>query len=75
MKMQMILFDLSSTLWWSSIAEILIWFPFSFLVFCVDAGRMGYIWFFIPHLLRALLGLFIVKNMPTSHEMIKKVEF
>jgi len=59
MKMQMILFDLSSTLWWSSVAEIIIFFPFSFFVFCIDAGRMGFIWLFIPHLLRAALGLFI----------------
>jgi len=72
-KMQMIVFDLSSSLWWSSLAEILIWFPFSFFVFCVDAERMGFIWMFIPHLVRAALGLLIIKKMPTTHEMINKI--
>jgi len=71
--MQMILFDLSSSIWWSSVAEILIWFPFSFFIFCVDAGRMSFIWFFIPHLIRAALGLLIIKKMPTSHEMVNKI--
>ena len=70
MKMQMIIFDLSSSLWWSSLAEVLIFFPFSFLVFCVDAERMGFIWMFIPHLVRAALGLLIIKKMPTTHEMV-----
>jgi len=70
MKMQMIIFDLSSSLWWSSLGEIIIWFPFSFFVFCVDAERMGFIWMFIPHLVRAALGLLIIKKMPTTHEMV-----
>ena len=72
-KMQMILFDLSSSLWWSSLAEILIWFPFSFFIFCIDAERMGFIWMFIPHLIRAAVGLLIIKKMPTSHEMVNKI--
>ena len=72
-KMQMIIFDLSSSLWWSSLAEILIWFPFSFFVFCIDAENMGFIWMFIPHLVRALLGILIIKKMPTTHEMVNKI--
>lgn len=72
-KMQMILFDLASSLWWSSLAELLVWFPFSFFIFCVDAERMGFIWLFIPHLIRATIGLLIIRKMPTSHEMVNKI--
>jgi len=72
-KMQLIMFDLSSSVWWSSLAELLIWFPFSFFVFCVDPERMAFIWMFIPHLVRAAIGLIIIKKMPTSHEMVSKI--
>jgi len=34
---------------------------------------MSFIWFFIPHLIRAALGLLIIKKMPTSHEMVNKI--
>ena len=73
MKMQIMLFDLSSSLWWSSVAEVLIWFPFAFFFFCLDAGRMGGIWLFLPHLVRAGLGLLIIKKLPTSQELISKI--
>lgn len=68
-KMQMILFDLSSSLWWSSMAEVFI-FLFALFVFFIDASRMGFVWMFIPHLVRAALGLLIVKKMPTTHDIV-----
>ena len=68
-KMQIIQFDLSSSMWWSTIAEFFI-FGFALFVFFVDAGRMGFIWMFIPHLVRGLVGLLIVKKMPTTNEMV-----
>ena len=70
MKMQMIIYDLSSSLWWSSVLEILVWFPFSFFVFCLDTKHMWWIWFFTPHLIRAAIGLLIIKKMPTTHDMV-----
>ena len=73
-KMQMIIFDLSSSLWWSSLAEFLIFFPFGFIVFCLDASRMGFIWMFLPHILRCLVGLLIIKKMPTTHEMVANID-
>ena len=68
-KVQMIIFDLSSTIWWSTVAEIFVFF-YGFWVFMVDAERMGFIWMFIPHVLRAVVGLLVIKKMPTSHEMV-----
>ena len=73
-KMQMIVFDFSSSLWWSSMAEFLIFFPFGLFVFFLDAGRMGAIWLFIPHLVRGFLGLLIIKKMPTTHDMVNKID-
>ena len=73
-KMQMIVFDFSSSLWWSSMAEFLIFFPFGLFVFFLDAGRMGAIWLFIPHLVRGFLGLLIIKKMPTTHDMVSAVD-
>lgn len=72
-KMQMILFDLSSSLWWSTMAELFV-FLFALFVFFVDAARMGFIWMFIPHLVRAALGLLIVKKMPTTHDLVANVD-
>lgn len=73
-KMQMIVFDFSSSLWWSSMAEFLIFFPFGLFVFFLDAGRMGSIWLFIPHLVRGFIGLLIIKKMPTTHDMVSSID-
>lgn len=72
-KMQMIVFDLSSSLWWSTVAEVFIFF-FALFVFFIDASRMGFIWMFIPHLARAAIGVLIVKKMPTTHELVANVQ-
>ena len=71
-KVQMIIFDLSSTVWWSTVAEIFVFF-FGFFVFCIDADRMGFIWMFVPHLLRAIVGLLVIKKMPSTHEMVAAI--
>ena len=67
----MIIFDLSSGVWWASVAEVLVFFPFGFFVFCLDPDRMGPIWMFVPHLVRALVGLIIIKKMPTTQELVQ----
>ena len=72
-KVQMILFDLSSTVWWSTIAELFTFF-YCFWVFMIDAERMGFVWMFMPHILRAIMGLALVKKLPTTHDMIASVD-
>lgn len=71
-KMELILFDLSSSLWWSTLAEITI-FIFSFCLFMVEPGTMGYIWLFLPHIQRALIGFILLKRMPTSAELVNNI--
>ena len=53
-------------------AEIFVFF-FGFFVFCIDPDRMGFIWMFIPHMLRAVVGLLVIKKMPSTHEMIANI--
>lgn len=72
-KLQLILFDLSSTLWWSSVAEFFLFF-YGFFVFCVDAKRIGVFWMFIPHLVRGALGVLIIRKMPTVSDMLKSIQ-
>ncbi len=50
-------------------AELFIFF-FALFVFFIDAGRMGFIWMFIPHIVRAVFGIILIKKLPTTHEMI-----
>jgi len=71
-KMQMIIFDLSSTIWWSTVAEIFIFF-YGLWVFFIDAAHMALVWMFIPHVVRAILGLLVIKKMPTMHDMVSCV--
>lgn len=71
-KMQMIIFDLSSTIWWSTIAEIFIFF-YGLWVFFIDAAHMALVWMFIPHIVRAILGLLVIKKMPTMNDMVSCV--
>lgn len=43
-----------------------------FIVFCVAPSDMGYVWLFVPHVARAVIGLIIVlvKGLPKSHDII-----
>lgn len=73
-KVQIILYQLSSSLFWSSITEIVV-FLFSFLLFFTDVREMGPIFLHIFHVFRGLAGFFIVKKIPNSHELIENVQF
>lgn len=66
------LFELSSSLFWSSIADILV-FLLSFLLFCTDATHMGGVWIHIFHVARGGLGGFLVFKMPNTHDMLEEV--
>ena len=71
--MELILFDLSSSLYWSMLAEVNI-FIFGFCMFLVEPSSLGYIWLFTPHLLRAAVSFLILKRMPTSNELVENIQ-
>lgn len=66
------MFDLSSTVWWSTVAELFTFF-YCFLIFMIDAQRMAFVWMFMPHIFRAIMGLALIKKLPTTHEMVANV--
>lgn len=69
----MVLYDLSSSLYWGSLAELSAWI-FGFLLFVSKASEMAAFWFFVLHILRAVFGLFILKKLPASHTIIANIQ-
>jgi len=75
-KLEMLMYDLSGSLYWGSLAEISS-FIFAFMLFVTDASQMVGIWFFVLHLIRGVLGgLLAMKKLPQTHELIQtKINF
>ena len=48
-------------------------FFFGFFTFTADASHAAYFWMFIPHMLRAVLSLLIIKKIPTINEMVGNI--
>lgn len=71
-KVQIILHELSSSLFWSSVSELFL-FIFSFFIFFTDPREMGAIFLHIFHVFRGLVGFLIVKKMPNSHDMVNEI--
>ena len=72
MKLEIVIFDLCSSLWWSSMAEYFV-FLFALMLFFTDTSTMSFIWMFIPHLVRGGVALTLVKRMPKSHDMVGNI--
>jgi len=72
-KLEMVLYDLQSTLYWGSLAELSS-FLFTFLLFCSNASQMAGFWLFIFHLVRGGAGLFILTKLPASHKVIAAIK-
>ena len=71
-KIQIMLFELSSSLFWCSVGEVLL-FVFAFLLFLTDAGEMGGIWLHIVHVFRGILGFLLVRKIPNYHQMVENI--
>ena len=72
-KLEMVLYDLQAALYWGSLAELSS-FLFTFLLFCSNASQMAGFWLFIFHAARGGLGLFILKKLPASHNVIAGIK-
>lgn len=72
-KVQIILHELSSSLFWSSVGEIFL-FIFSFFIFFTDPREMGAIFLHLVHVVRGVVGFLIVKKMPNSHDMVNEIQ-
>ena len=72
-KFEMLLYDLSSNLYWGSIAEVLA-FLFNLLLFTTDPTEMAPIWFLSCHLVRGIVGILVIVKIPASHKLVKSME-
>lgn len=71
--MEIVLFELHSMLYWVSIYEI-IFFVLAFLMYLKLVTMMGIIFLFTPHFFRGILGLFVNRKLPRSHQIIKDLD-
>tara|TARA_B110000285_G_C14998389_1_gene550074 strand:+ start:485 stop:736 length:252 start_codon:yes stop_codon:yes gene_type:complete len=49
-------------------------FIFGVVFFLKLMAKMKNVWFFIPHLVRGVLGIILNDKMPKSHEIVKQLE-
>jgi hypothetical protein len=73
MKFQIYLFELSSTLFWCSAADVLV-FLLAFCVFFTDIPFMGPLFFFTMHLARGGFGGFMCLKLPNFDLMMKETK-
>jgi len=69
-KVDLILFEMISSLFWSSFVEILA-FTIALILFLNDSTEMASIWWFLPHVFRGVTGYLLLKGLPTTHGIIK----
>lgn len=72
-KCEMLLYQLHSIVFWTSILEVTI-FVTLLLVFFAAPSLMGVIWLTIAHLPRGILGFILLKYIPQSHEIIDNMD-
>ena len=69
-KVEFLLFEFVATLFWSSVLELGA-FILVFVMYIEDPTELGAIWFYTPHIARGIIGLFIMRGIPKTHEIIK----
>ena len=73
-KIEMKFQTLQGYLFWYSILEIFIFF-LSIILFFSSMKDMKKVWFFLPHIPKAINGFLILKNLPKTHEILNKINF
>jgi len=71
-KFQIMLYELSSSLFWLAVIEVAVFLFFQILFFA-SPKRMAAIYFHLLHLPRGAIGLILVKVMPNTHDLIKEI--
>ena len=74
MRFSMLLHQIISTLFWSSVLEIAIWITGLFCFFSYPK-QMGIIWMHMFHIPRGILGLYLLRKMPKTHDMLEEFHF
>jgi hypothetical protein len=68
-KFQIMLFELSSSIFWVSFIEVTFFFT-SFVLFLTSPRMMPSIWLHVLHIPRAAIGGLLVWKMPNTHDML-----
>ena len=70
-KFQIMLFELSSSIFWVSFVEFTLFFT-TFVLFLTAPKNMPSIWLHVLHIPRAALGGVLVWKMPNTHDMLSE---
>ena len=73
-KAEMVLYQMHSIVFWTTCLELGM-FAALFVLFCTAPKSMGIIWLTVCHIPRGLLGILLLKKLPTSHEIIEDLKF
>ena len=73
-KIEMKFQTLQGYLFWYSILEIFIFF-IAIILFFSSTKNMKKVWFFFPHIPKAIIGFLILKHLPKTHEILNKINF
>jgi hypothetical protein len=69
-KIEFIMLELISSIFWSSVIEIQL-FTLFLILFFIMPSELATVWWFIPHLIRGTIGLLLLKTLPQTHDIIK----
>lgn len=72
-KVEMVFYQLHGMIFWLSILDVLLWTVLLFTFFAVAKGLYG-VWFLIGHPLRGVLGMFVLKNLPSTHDIVEDID-
>ena len=68
-KFQIVLFELSSAMFWGSFIELCFFFT-TFVLFLTSPATIAPVWLHILHVPRGVLGGLLVYKMPNTHNML-----
>ena len=73
LKLEIILFEFQSLIFWTSIFE-LFFFVLYLMLYVKVVDGLGEFFFSIPHPIRGIAGIFIHKRLPRSHHIISQLK-
>lgn len=69
-KIEFIMLELTNNMFWCPNLELLL-FVVGFIFFVVDSKEMGSVWWFLPHIVKGVIGILLLRTIPKTHEIIK----
>ena len=73
-KAEMILYQLHSILFWTTVLELAMFCALLILFFTAPKS-MAIMWLTFTHVPRGTIGSFLLKHLPKSHEIIEDLRF